>query len=72
MSQPFSRFLHPFDIAHHPSLEPEIKRAILASWASDACALEAAPELREIPGGARVRFDDILLDEARADRRSLQ
>ncbi len=36
------------------------KRAILASWASDACALEAAPELRETPAGSRVRFDDIL------------
>jgi hypothetical protein len=27
MSQPFSRFLHPFDVAHHPSMEPEVKRA---------------------------------------------
>lgn len=34
MSQPFSRFLHPFDIAH-PTPEPEVTRAILAFWASD-------------------------------------
>lgn len=31
MSQPFSRFLHPFDVARHLSLEPEVKRALLAS-----------------------------------------
>ena len=31
MSQPLSRYLHPFDVARHPSLEPEVKRAILAS-----------------------------------------
>ena len=35
MSQPFSRILHPFDVAHHPSLEPEVRRAILAPWKSD-------------------------------------
>jgi len=35
MSQPVSRFLHPFDPARHPNMEPEVKRAILASWASD-------------------------------------
>lgn len=31
MSQPFSRYLHPFDSAHHPAPEPEVERAILAS-----------------------------------------
>src|SRR3546814_5705431 len=35
MSQPYARFLHPFDVARHPDLEPEVKRAILASWASE-------------------------------------
>lgn len=33
MSQPFSRLLHPFDITPHPSFEPEVRRAIIASWA---------------------------------------
>lgn len=33
MSQPFSRFLHPFDRKPHPSLEPEVRRAIIASLA---------------------------------------
>ncbi|MGE5165866.1 MAG: hypothetical protein ACM3IH_17825 [Sphingobacteriales bacterium] len=35
-------------------------RAILASWASDACALEAAPELRINASGSVVRWDDIM------------
>lgn len=61
MSQPFSRFLHPFDVAHHPSLEPEVKRAILASWASDRSAVRDRPALRKPPGAKRaVPIDDIL------------
>ena len=42
-----------------PDLTLNEKRAILASWASDACAIEAAPELRVGPK-APVRFDDIM------------
>lgn len=41
-----SDFRRPFDIAKHPNLEPEVKRAILASWASDPAAVEARPGLR--------------------------
>ena len=33
MSQPFSRTLHPFDLAHRPRLEPEVERATLAALA---------------------------------------
>jgi len=61
MSQPFSRFLHPFDVAKHPSLEPEVKRAILASWASDRSAVRDQPALRKPPGARRaVPIDDVL------------
>jgi len=61
MSKPFSRFLHPFDVARHPSLEPEVKRAILSSWASDRSAVRDHPSLRKPPGVARaVSIDDIL------------
>ena len=61
MSQPFSRYLHPFDVAHHPSLEPEVKRAILASWASDRHAVENQPALRQPPElGKPVPLDDVL------------
>ncbi|MBT2189189.1 hypothetical protein [Sphingobium nicotianae] len=61
MSQPISRFLHPFDVARHPSLEPEVKRAILASWASDRVSVEGKPALRKPPGLKRpVPVDDVL------------
>jgi hypothetical protein len=38
MSRPFSRTLHPFDVAHYPCFEPEVKSAVLASWASRGAA----------------------------------
>ena len=78
MSPPFSRLLHPFDVARHPSLEPEVKRAILASWASDRSAARDQAALRKPHGGGRaVPIDDILaamrtLDENRDSRSQLQ
>jgi hypothetical protein len=69
MSQPFSRFLHPFDVAHHPSLEPEVKRAILASWASDQFAVRNEPALRKPPSAkCAVPIDDILAAMRDLDR----
>lgn len=61
MSVPLSRFHGPFDVARHPSLEPEVKRAILASWASDAAAVEGRPALRK-PRQLKkpVPVDDVL------------
>lgn len=56
-----SHFSHPFDVVHHPQLEPEVKRAILASWASDACAVEGRPALRQPPDLAHpVPIDDVM------------
>jgi|LULZ01.1.fsa_nt_gb hypothetical protein len=49
MSQPFSRYLHPFDEAHHPSPEPEVKHAILASWVRKSNALEIGSAGRRLP-----------------------
>ncbi|HET7383471.1 MAG TPA: hypothetical protein VFJ59_12925, partial [Pseudolabrys sp.] len=43
---PARAFAHPMDVVRDPDLTLNEKRAILASWASDACAVEAAPELR--------------------------
>jgi hypothetical protein len=61
MSQPISRFLHAFDVVHHPQLEPEVKRAILASWASDRVAVSEHPALRRPPDLDRpVPIDDVL------------
>lgn len=78
MSQPFSRYLHPFEVAHHPSMEPEVKRAILASWASDRSAVKDQPAMRKPPGARRaVPIDEVFaamrsLDEPRTDSRPLQ
>lgn len=69
MSRPFSRYLHPFDVARHPALEPEVKRAILASWASDRNAVESQPSLRKPPGLERpVPLDDVFAALRALDR----
>jgi len=57
---PASAFAHPSDIVNDPDLTLNEKRAILASWASDACAIEAATDLRASKKGPPVRFDDIM------------
>ncbi len=57
---PASAFLHPDLVVRDPDLTLNEKRAILASWASDACAVEAAPALRQNPGGRAVPFDEIM------------
>lgn len=56
---PAQAFDHPSQVVDDPDLTLNEKRAILASWASDACAIEAAPELR---AGSKnpVRFDAIM------------
>ena len=70
---PAQAFGHPDEVVNDPDLTLNEKRAILASWASDACAVEAAPALRCAPGGQRpVGVDDILealrwLDRAASD-----
>ena len=45
----FQRLQDPRDLAGHPQLEPEVKRAILASWASNAFAVRSRPALRKPP-----------------------
>jgi hypothetical protein len=70
---PAGAFASPLDVVRDPDLTLNEKRAILASWASDACALESAPELREPSEGRIVRFDDIMdalkqLDAKAAER----
>jgi len=57
---PAKAFAHPMDVVRDPDLTLNEKRAILASWASDACAVEAAPELRSIASGNVVRWDGIM------------
>jgi hypothetical protein len=58
---PAQAFEHPRNVVADPDLTVNEKRAILASWASDACAVEAAPALRCVPGGrSQVSVDEIL------------
>jgi hypothetical protein len=51
---PASVYEHPRDVVADPVLSAGEKRAILASWASDAAAVTSNPALREIPGSRRL------------------
>ena len=58
---PGTTFDHPNDVVAHPTLSLAEKRAILASWASDAAAIASCPALRA-PEGLKnpVSIDEIL------------
>lgn len=58
--RPADAFSHPQEVVCDPDLSINEKRAILASWASDACTVEAMPALRKSPSGTTVTFDDIM------------
>ena len=45
---PTGAFAHPNDVVRDPDLTLREKRAILSSWASDACAVEPTPALRQL------------------------
>ena len=51
---------HPAEVLSHPTMSKADKRAVLASWASDAHAVADAPTLRQLDSGAVVAVDDIL------------
>jgi hypothetical protein len=58
---PGTAFEHPRDVVSHPTLSLSEKRAILASWASDASAIASCPSLRAPKGlKAPVTIDEIL------------
>jgi hypothetical protein len=58
---PAQAFSHPGEVVADPDLTLNEKRAILASWASDACAVDSAPTLRHAgPGQPPVSFDDVM------------
>jgi hypothetical protein len=67
-------YTHPDDVASDPDLTLAEKRAVLASWISDARAVEDSPSLRRLDSGAVVEVDAILralvlLDEIAPGRR---
>jgi hypothetical protein len=69
---PAQAFAHPTEVVNDLDLSLDEKRAILASWASDACAVEAVPTLRRLPGSKRhVHFDEVM-DALRALDREAQ
>jgi hypothetical protein len=66
---PGSVFDHPRDVLADTSLSRAEKRAILASWASDAAAVASCPALRAVPGASTVvSIDDILEALSSLDR----
>ena len=58
--RPAGAFRTPMEVVNDPDMTVQEKRAILASWASDACAVEAAPDLRRPTSGPLIRFDEIM------------
>jgi hypothetical protein len=66
---PGSVFESPKDVLSDPTLSRAEKRAILASWASDAAAVTSCPALRIGPHARQaVSIDDILEALASLDR----
>jgi hypothetical protein len=66
--RPAVGFRHPMDVVKDPDLDLADKRAILSSWASDACAAEGRPELRWLIGtDAPVRVGEVLQALRRLD-----
>ena len=58
---PAQHFKHPDHVLNDPTLDLQAMRAILSSWASDACAVESMPALRHPPGVDQpVSFDRIM------------
>jgi len=66
--RPAVGFYDPYDVLKDPLLDKAEKRAILASWASDASAVEDQPHLRWLFGTEEpVLLDDVLECLARLD-----
>lgn len=58
---PARHYKHPDDVLEDQALNLQEKRAILSSWASDACAVESVPALRRPPGAKQpISFDQIM------------
>lgn len=58
---PANAYSHPREVIRDDDLTVNEKRAILASWASDASAVVSNPALRRAPSMSRhVAFDEIM------------
>jgi len=61
-------FVHPDDVVRDQALSLAEKKAMLASWVSDARAVENAPGRRRLDSGAMVEVDEILRALVSLDR----
>ena len=69
--RPAIGFNRPADVLKDPLLPDDEKRQILASWASDACAVAGKPHLRWMPGSSGpVPVAEVQEALARAERRN--
>lgn len=67
--RPAVGFTHPRDVLKDPLLDPDEKRAVLASWASDASAVQDQPNQRWLLGTVEpVPLADIREALERLDR----
>jgi hypothetical protein len=67
--RPAVGFAHPRDVLKDPDLSHDEKRAVLASWASDASAVQDRPQLRWLLGTPEpVPLADVREALARLDR----
>jgi hypothetical protein len=57
---PSRAFRHPLDVVRDTDMTVAEKRSVLASWASDACAIESNPALRATARGNVVNYDDVI------------
>jgi hypothetical protein len=71
--RPAIGFNRPADVLKDPLLDDREKRAVLASWASNACALVDHPDLRWFIGSdGPVPLNEVLEAIARLDRSTHQ
>jgi hypothetical protein len=68
---PASAFRKPIDVLNDDDLTRNEKRAILASWASDAWAIPESPMLRQPPNSPPTPIDEILEALKRLDGEEL-
>ncbi len=69
--KPSQFYVQPRDVVSDRRLTLSEKRAVLASWASDACAVDSVPTLRSAPWSSSVvTFDDVMAALQELDRDS--
>lgn len=65
---PALAFNHPNEVLTNPNLTDPERKAILASWASDAHAVENMPWLRRLENGSIVSLSEVLAALRALDR----